>query len=81
MWPAIWTLGISKGWPANGEVDIMEYYLVNEEPSILANAAWAHKEQRAAWDSEIIPFSDFLEKDPEWPAKFHIWKMGGHPNI
>ncbi len=25
MWPAIWAFGVSKGWPANGEIDIMEY--------------------------------------------------------
>ena len=24
-WPAIWTLGISKSWPSNGEIDIMEF--------------------------------------------------------
>lgn len=75
MWPAIWTLGVSKGWPANGEIDIMEYYLVNNQPYILANAAWAHPNKRAAWDEAKIPFSEFLEKDPEWPNKFHIWKM------
>ncbi len=26
LWPAWWTLGINKHWPANGEIDIMEYY-------------------------------------------------------
>jgi beta-glucanase (GH16 family) len=24
-WPAIWTLGVTRGWPLGGEVDIMEY--------------------------------------------------------
>ncbi|WP_162055383.1 glycoside hydrolase family 16 protein [Pontibacter pamirensis] len=75
LWPAIWTLGTSKGWPANGEVDIMEYYRVQGQPTILANAAWAHESKRAAWDEGKVPFSHFLEKDPSWPEKFHIWKM------
>jgi beta-glucanase (GH16 family) len=75
MWPAIWTLGISKGWPANGEIDIMEYYLVGGVPTILANAAWAHENQRAAWDEAKIPFTEFLKKDPEWPNKYHTWSM------
>ena len=76
MWPAIWTLGVSNPWPANGEIDIMEYYLVNGKPHILANAAWADVGKwKAIWDDVRIPFSHFLENDPKWPEKFHIWKM------
>ncbi|MCG9972856.1 glycoside hydrolase family 16 protein [Christiangramia crocea] len=74
-WPAIWTLGVEKPWPANGEVDIMEYYMVNNEPHILANAAWKGSEEYVNWDSEKIPFGHFLDKDPKWTEKFHIWKM------
>ncbi len=75
MWPAIWTLGVSKGWPANGEIDLMEYYLVNDQPTILANAAWKSPSGSAAWDGAQVPFTDFLEKDPDWHSKFHLWKM------
>lgn len=75
MWPAIWTLGIEKGWPSNGEIDVMEYYLVDQEPAILANVAWKGKTSYVSWDSEIIPFSKFLKKDPKWAEKFHVWKM------
>jgi len=75
MWPAIWTLGVSKPWPANGEIDIMEFYKVDGKSTILANAAWAHASIRAAWDDAKIPFTDLLAKDPDWPSKFHIWKM------
>ncbi|NHE58016.1 glycoside hydrolase family 16 protein [Cyclobacterium sp. GBPx2] len=53
----------------------MEYYLSDGEPTILANAAWAHPDKRANWDESKISFSDFLEKDPDWPAKFHVWKL------
>ncbi|WP_373060128.1 family 16 glycosylhydrolase [Zunongwangia sp. H14] len=74
-WPAIWTLGITKPWPSNGEIDIMEYYMVNKEPHILANVAWKGSEEYVKWDSEKIPFQHFLDKYPEWPEKFHIWKM------
>ncbi|GAB3646039.1 hypothetical protein GCM10028791_05310 [Echinicola sediminis] len=77
MWPAIWTLGVSQGWPANGEVDMMEYYRVNGEATILANAAWKKEggKYEAMWDERKVPFEQFLEKDPEWPNKFHVWKM------
>ena len=34
-WPAIWTLGVSKPWPMNGEIDIMEYYRINASEDIL----------------------------------------------
>lgn len=77
MWPAIWTLGTSRerGWPANGEIDIMEFYRIDGEPTILGNAAWADEEGQSIWDDEKVPFSHFLEQDPSWPEKFHIWKM------
>lgn len=76
MWPAIWTLGIKNPWPSNGEIDIMEYYRIKNVPTILANAAWADSGRyRAKWDEVKIPFDVFLEKDPDWPAKFHLWRM------
>jgi beta-glucanase (GH16 family) len=75
MWPAIWTLGIKNPWPANGEIDIMEYYRVKGESTILANAAWADESKRAKWDEAKVPFSEFLKQDPDWPAKFHVWRM------
>ncbi|WP_224998640.1 family 16 glycosylhydrolase [Cesiribacter sp. SM1] len=75
LWPAIWTLGETKPWPANGEIDLMEYYRVNRKGTILANAAWADERNRAVWDEQKIPFTHFIEKDPEWPQKFHVWKM------
>ncbi len=77
LWPAIWTLGTSKGWPANGEVDLMEYYRVDGQATILANAAWKKEggKYEAKWDESKIPFSNFVESDPDWPQKFHLWKM------
>lgn len=77
MWPAIWTLGThpERGWPANGEIDIMEFYKVDGEQTILANAAWANESNQPVWDERKVPFSEFLDKDPQWTEKFHIWKM------
>lgn len=76
FWPAIWTLGIEKPWPSNGEIDIMEFYRVDNVPTILANAAWGTEKQYSAkWHTERIPYSHFLTKDPEWHKKFHIWRM------
>lgn len=75
-WPAIWILGIDREWPSNGEVDLMEYYPVNEVPSILANAAWGtDKRNNAKWKSSSVPLTHFTQKDPDWANKFHIWRM------
>ncbi|HAX14149.1 glycoside hydrolase family 16 protein [Leeuwenhoekiella palythoae] len=75
MWPAIWTLGVEKGWPSNGEIDVMEFYQIGGKPHILANAAWGPDWRNVSWDSAKIPFSEFIAKDPQWAEKFHIWKM------
>lgn len=75
-WPAIWTLGTDMEWPSNGEIDIMEYYRINDIPHILANTAWGTDRRFSAkWNSSAIPFTYFTEKDPYWRDKFHIWRM------
>lgn len=78
-WPAIWTLGASGGWPAGGEIDIMEFYRWRGNPTILANVAWldtsSNGARRTKWRTETKPLSYFLSTDPDWVKKFHIWKM------
>ena len=75
-WPAIWTLGNEMEWPSNGEIDIMEYYHVKGVPHILANAAWgSDRLYNAIWNSKRIPYAHFLEQDPYWSDKFHVWLM------
>ncbi|MBP5771552.1 MAG: glycoside hydrolase family 16 protein [Bacteroidaceae bacterium] len=95
-WPAIWTLGNKWGWPACGEIDIMEFYRVpptttdihhqeasNErtQPIILANACWQGANGRDAWDSSRVPLSHFTDRDPDWTQKFHIWRMDWTPEV
>jgi beta-glucanase (GH16 family) len=69
MWPAFWTLGVQGNWPANGEIDIMEYY----RGKILANVAWKSNTGATAWDSKTALLSDF--KKDSWADEFHIWRM------
>jgi beta-glucanase (GH16 family) len=74
-WPAIWTLGVSKPWPMNGEIDIMEFYRIRGVPHILANACWASEPNRGLWSTGAIPFTHFTDRDPQWADKFHTWRM------
>ena len=78
-WPAIWTLGSQWHWPSCGEIDVMEYYRINDVPHILANAAWGNDRNQAVWNSKAIPFAHFLELDDAWADKFHIWRMEWQP--
>jgi len=75
-WPAIWTLGVSGGWPSGGEIDIMEFYRVKGVPTILANFAWGTNQRGVGkWDDLKKPLSDFTANDPGWTKKFHVWRM------
>jgi beta-glucanase (GH16 family) len=74
-WPAIWLLGNKWRWPMNGEIDMMEYYISGGKPSILANACWGSATGGSVWDSEVIPFTEYTDKDPAWAEKFHVWRM------
>lgn len=75
-WPAIWLLGKGMPWPSNGEVDLMEYYLHNNVPTVLANACWGSDRQYVGkWDSSYTPLNHFTDKDPAWAQRFHIWRM------
>ncbi len=81
MWPAIWTLGDTQKWPACGEVDLMEFYRVKGQPTILANAVWANAKNRDVWNSKKIPYTHFSQKDKNWHKKFHTWKMDWTPDF
>jgi beta-glucanase (GH16 family) len=75
-WPAIWTLGNSGEWPSNGEIDILEFYLIGGVQSILANFAWGTSTRWVAkWDGANKPLSTFTSKDSKWAEKFHLWAM------
>ena len=58
----------------------MEYYHVNGVPMILANAAWGNDQPNSAvWNSVKVPYAHFLDSDPYWGEKFHVWTMDWTP--
>ena len=74
LWPAWWTLGVAGSWPANGEIDIMEYY----NNKVLANVACLGADKKAEWFSQTKP-ADSLG-GAAWAAQFHIWRMDWDEN-
>lgn len=74
LWPAWWTLGVDKGWPANGEIDIMEYY----RGRLLANIACMGENRRAEWFSN--KFATDSLGGSKWASQFHVWRMDWDEN-
>jgi len=74
-WPAWWMLGSGdKGWPDNGEIDIMEYY----KGKVLANFAVAtEKPYTPLWFSNTVPVANFGKG---WADSFHVWRMDWDEN-
>lgn len=70
LWPAWWTLGVQKPWPANGEIDIMEYY----NGKILANIACLGSSNQTEWHSKTQAV------DSQWASQFHVWRMDWDEN-
>ncbi|MBV4359019.1 glycoside hydrolase family 16 protein [Pinibacter aurantiacus] len=69
MWPAWWTLGVERSWPANGEIDIMEYY----RGMLLANLVTLGRGGKQEWHSKRYS-TDSLGGE-KWSAAFHTWRM------
>jgi beta-glucanase (GH16 family) len=66
-WPAFWMLGTRGSWPANGEIDIMEFY----DDTLLFNVAWAGA-NGTVWNSAKVRRDRF---PADWATKFHVWRM------
>jgi len=82
-WPAFWTLGSTREWPDQGEVDIMEFYRYGKEltPTILGNAFWVAENGVDVYDDTgTLPLSCFTEIDPEWAEEFHVWTEDWNEN-
>ncbi|WP_421940302.1 glycoside hydrolase family 16 protein [Pedobacter sp.] len=75
IWPAWWTLGINGRWPANGEIDIMEYY----RKKLLANIAYLGADHKAAWYSTEKNIDSLGGK--LWAKQFHVWRMDWDENF
>jgi beta-glucanase (GH16 family) len=71
LWPAIWTLGVEGEWPANGEIDVMEYY----SGLVLANTFWAAVAGSYEPAGVVVkkPLDEYF--GPKWADEFHVWRL------
>ncbi|MEI6274397.1 MAG: family 16 glycosylhydrolase [Prolixibacteraceae bacterium] len=76
MWPALWMLGsniTSAGWPACGEMDIME--LVGANP--LSSPGWAKSTMhwKSASGAHLSSGADFNLSSGNFSQQFHVFSM------
>ncbi|MEZ4296102.1 MAG: glycoside hydrolase family 16 protein [Polyangiaceae bacterium] len=82
MWPAFWTLGSdigAKGWPACGEIDILEWK--SSEPKTMKSAVHWFNGGQADWGTGATGptnLSDsFHTYEVEWTASSMIFRLDG----
>lgn len=75
LWPMVRTLGIEQKWPANGEIDIMEFRGYDRNPVIMVGAVWGAHWQEVTMDTRMRPLDSLNMEFPGWTEAFHIWKM------
>lgn len=82
MWPAFWTLGTniqSAGWPASGEIDILEWH--SNEPNWMKSATHWSVGSQADWgtgQSGGYNLADsFHTYEVEWKANSMVFRLDG----
>jgi beta-glucanase (GH16 family) len=68
-WPAFWSLGNGKSWPASGEVDIMEYYASGVRANVCKPSG-----SNCDWSGSVTQSLSSLG-GATWSAEFHLWAM------
>jgi beta-glucanase (GH16 family) len=78
LWPALWTMGNTGGWPANGELDIME---MGSASAIAAGTQNRKTGSAAHWESggSHASYSTSYTAPSNLTGSFHIWKMDWTP--
>jgi beta-glucanase (GH16 family) len=78
LWPALWTMGNTGGWPANGELDIME---MGSAKAITDGVQNRKTGSAAHWESggSHASYSTSYTAPSNLTGSFHIWEMDWTP--
>jgi hypothetical protein len=70
LWPAWWMLGNNGEWPANGEIDILEFYNGSLHANFVVGTTTRYQ---GNWDAIATPLASL--GDGDWDARFHVYRM------
>jgi beta-glucanase (GH16 family) len=78
LWPALWTMGNTGGWPANGELDIME---MGSASAISGGVQDRKTGSTAHWESggNQADYGTSYTAPSNLTGSFHIWKLDWTP--
>ncbi len=82
-WPALWMMGVERGWPANGEIDLMEH--LNFEDRIHQNVHTEYTIKDEDPDPPKRPSPSNINRDDwntygcEWNADQIVFTLNGAP--
>lgn len=78
VWPAFWMLGsnyTSVGWPACGEIDIMEH--VNTEYTVYGTTHWDYNGYASYGGNTSVDVTAFHVYSIEWDEEYIRWYVDG----
>lgn len=81
-WPAIWLLGADLdevGWPACGELDVMESFAVNGNPSVISGSLHTPADNPTVACTLGTPATGLHTYSLDWRPSSVTWSADGRP--
>jgi len=83
VWPAIWMLGANideDTWPACGELDVMEFFAANAQPTVMAGSLHTPKDNPTCnYTVPGAPLTGLHTYSLDWRPTSFTWLVDGKP--